>query len=183
MRYDDPANEQILNEINSGYAPISCLWLYIYMYVNTLNASTCSHAPPSILNVEPGRPVELRVVRRLQDDYVPAPASRRHDGGTFMGAGHRLGSPVPATGASSSNTSGMPGAFPSAAANSTSPRGADRESLSTRFEVDQSLPTTSVQIRLADGTRFEIPILNRASAKQVLQDGLSHESDPHSSRH
>ncbi|KAJ3488583.1 hypothetical protein NLI96_g2731 [Meripilus lineatus] len=130
MRYDDPANEQILNEINSG------------------------HAPPSILNVEPGRPVELRVVRRLQDDYVPAPASRRHDGGTFMGAGHRLGSPVPATGASSSNTSGMPGAFPSAAANSTSPRGADRESLSTRFEVDQSLPTTSVQIRLADGTRM-----------------------------
>ena len=28
MRYDDPANEQILNEINSGYASVSCLWIY-----------------------------------------------------------------------------------------------------------------------------------------------------------
>ncbi|KAJ2921919.1 hypothetical protein H1R20_g15169, partial [Candolleomyces eurysporus] len=46
----------------------------------------------------------------------------------------------------------MPGEFP-AASSSTSGTG-ERESITTRFEVDQTLPTTSVQIRLADGTRM-----------------------------
>lgn len=51
----------------------------------------------------------------------------------------------------------MPGSFPSVAAGpsgSISPRAVPIEGLSTRFEVDQTLPTTSVQIRLADGTRY-----------------------------
>lgn len=81
----------------------------------------------------------------------------------FSGSGNRLGAPVPEVTGSSSGASGsssaMPGGFPSAAAAaaSASPAassGAERQSLSTRFEVDQSKPTTSVQIRLADGTRF-----------------------------
>ncbi len=58
----------------------------------------------------------------------------------------------------------MPGAFPGGSASgsgsaSAAPRGAERESLSTRFEVDQTLPTTSVQIRLADGTRYLVLLL------------------------
>jgi UBX domain-containing protein 1 len=139
MRYDDPANESILEEINSG------------------------HAPPSILNVLPGQPVELRVARRLNENYVP-PAR-----GAFSGSGHRLGAPTTSAAPSNPHHGGldMPGSFPtgarcpvvhgsaSASGSSAAPR-AQVESFGggTRFEVDQSLPTTSVQIRLADGTRM-----------------------------
>ncbi|KAI0631778.1 hypothetical protein C8Q77DRAFT_1159522 [Trametes polyzona] len=133
MRYDDPANEQILAEINSG------------------------RAPPQILNVSPGQPVELRVVRRLGEDYVPSPRARQAK--VFSGQGHRLGSPIPgelSSGASSSASSAaMPGGFPTGSAGGSSlPTQRAAESISTRFEVDQTKPTTSVQIRLADGTRM-----------------------------
>ncbi|OBZ73369.1 UBX domain-containing protein 1 [Grifola frondosa] len=128
MRYDDPRNEEILAEINSG------------------------RAPPSILNVSPGQPVELRVVKRLQDDWIPSPKAR--EATIFSGVGHRLGSPVPGARPelSSGSGSGMPGSFPGASAAPALKR--EPESISTRFAVDQSQPTTSVQIRLADGTRM-----------------------------
>ncbi|KAH9850446.1 hypothetical protein C2E23DRAFT_835114 [Lenzites betulinus] len=134
MRYDDPANEQILAEIRSG------------------------RAPPQILNVSPGQPVELRVVRRLSEDYVPSQGARQAR--VFAGQGHRLGSPVPGDLAgtnTSANVSGspMPGGFPSGSAGGSSlPTQRVAESINTRFEVDQTKPTTSVQIRLADGTRM-----------------------------
>ncbi|KIY66496.1 SEP-domain-containing protein [Cylindrobasidium torrendii FP15055 ss-10] len=124
MRYDDPANEEILAEINLG------------------------RAPPQILNVLPGQPVELRVDRRIDQDYV-RPART----GGFFGSGNRLGAPVPEAGPSSSS-SPMPGSFASAPASSSSgstPAGAQPL---TKFEVDQSLPMTSIQVRLADGTRI-----------------------------
>jgi len=121
MRYDDPHDAQILEEIHSG------------------------RAPPSVLNVLPGQPVELRVAKRTTEDYV-APRGT----GVFTGSGNRLGAPVPFT-----ESSSMPGSFPSTSIITSTPAAAlDRESVSTRFEVDQTLPTTSVQIRLADGTRM-----------------------------
>ncbi|KZT30153.1 SEP-domain-containing protein [Neolentinus lepideus HHB14362 ss-1] len=134
-RYDNPEEARLLAQVEAGLAP------------------------PHVLNVLPGQPVELRVARRINEDYVPPP--KRPDV-PFSGSGHRLGSPVPplvATGAGAS-ASNMPGGFP-AASGSTSARGSsgagpDREpqSIQTRFEVDQTKPTTSVQIRLADGTRL-----------------------------
>ncbi|KAH9917736.1 uncharacterized protein B0H18DRAFT_1123446 [Fomitopsis serialis] len=133
MRYDDPTNAQILNEINSG------------------------RAPPHILNVSPGQPVELRVVKRLSDEFVAPPKARD----VFSGEGHRLGSPVPSiAGLGAAASVDMPGSFPVTATGSVgepSASGASvrsAESINTRFEVDQSLPTTSVQVRLADGTRM-----------------------------
>ena len=53
------------------------------------------------------------------------------------------------------STSGMPGSFPSAtnSAGASPPSQGSKPSFSTKFEVDQSQPTTSLQIRLADGTR------------------------------
>jgi len=122
MRYDDPEHARVLAEINSGLAP------------------------PSILNVRRGQHVELRVGKRVQEDYVP-PATK------FGGSGHRLGGIVP--GDSSGGSVSMPGSFPSAS--SSSPRASSeavKTSFSTKFEVDQSQPTTSIQIRLADGTRM-----------------------------
>ncbi|KAK1229739.1 protein phosphatase regulator [Marasmius sp. AFHP31] len=123
MRYDDPNNEAVLAEIHSG------------------------RAPPSILNVRPGEPVELRVQKRTNEDYVPPKR------GAFHGSGNRLGAPVPEV-AGSASSSAMPGSFPSASSSSSEPPASTtRSSISTVFEVDQSKPTTSVQVRLADGTR------------------------------
>jgi len=121
MRYDDPGNAQILSEINSG------------------------RAPPSILNVQQGQPVELRVAKRTSEDYIPPKRSG------FVGTGHRLGAAVPnliPEMEPNTTADAMPGSFPGDVARSAS------AVASTRFEVDQTLPTTSVQIRLADGTRM-----------------------------
>jgi len=143
MLYDNPAHAQILNEINSGQVIIG---------VNSsgccLSTSLCSVAPPNILNVLPGQPVEVRVAKRLQEDYKESP---RRGGSVFSGAGNRLGSPVPA--AVSGSSASMPGTFPSASTEVRS-RGSEQTGV-TRFEVDQTKPTTSVQIRLADGTRYD----------------------------
>jgi UBX domain-containing protein 1 len=125
MRYDDPGHARILAEINSGLAP------------------------PSILNVRSGQRVDVRVAKRTQEDYVPPKGTR-----TFGGAGQRLGGIVPGDSSSGGSVS-MPGSFPSGS--SATPRAfreAAKPSFGTKFEVDQSQPTTSIQIRLADGTRM-----------------------------
>ncbi|PPQ67611.1 hypothetical protein CVT26_006821 [Gymnopilus dilepis] len=126
FRYDNPANSEVLAEINSG------------------------HAPPSILNVRPGQPVEVRVAKRINEDYVPPKGAK-----AFTGSGNRLGGVVPNLAANSegSNTT-MPGSFPSSTAPSSAAPSQDRPAINTKFEVDQSQPTTSIQIRLADGTRI-----------------------------
>lgn len=144
MRYDDPANEGILSEIDAGYID------HKLTHPRACSPSTHrSHAPPQILNVRPGQPVELRVVRRLQDDYVPPKAK------AFSGQGHRLGSPIPGASTSTPEPAPeIPGAFPSGSAGGSSlPAQRSADNFGTRFEVDQTKPTTSVQIRLADGTR------------------------------
>ncbi|CAA7269409.1 unnamed protein product [Cyclocybe aegerita] len=46
-RYDDPAQQRILEEINTG------------------------NAPPSILNVKAGQLVEVHVQKRTDEDYIP----------------------------------------------------------------------------------------------------------------
>lgn len=106
-----------------------------------------SQAPPHILDVQPGQPVELRVAKRLSEKYTPPPKKPMS---AFSGSGNRLGAPVPA--ATSAETA-MPGSFPAAASTSAAATH-DRPSMNTMFEVDQAQPTTSIQIRLADGTRF-----------------------------
>ncbi|KAI0086885.1 hypothetical protein BDY19DRAFT_995331 [Irpex rosettiformis] len=136
MRYDNPEHARILEEINTG------------------------RAPPSVLNVQNGQPVELRVSKRTNEDYVPSPASAASR--IFQGAGHRLGSPVPTT-VVSHDSSTMPGSFPSSTIIATAPSttigsgasgGVNRESVGTVFEVDRAKPTTSVQLRMADGSRL-----------------------------
>ncbi|KAF8840290.1 SEP-domain-containing protein [Paxillus ammoniavirescens] len=103
-------------------------------------------APVSVLNVRPGQPVEVIVSKRTSEDYVP---EKR----VFSGSGNRLGSPVPAVTTSAS----MPGAFPaatSAGPSSSAATRTERSSLTTMFEVDATQPMTTVQIKLADGTRM-----------------------------
>jgi len=73
----------------------------------------------------------------------------------FAGTGNRLGGIVP-TVADTSNTSTMPGAFLPSSSSATASSTFDEaqvQSINARFEVDMSQPNTSIQIRLADGTR------------------------------
>ncbi|KAF8639316.1 hypothetical protein AX17_001596 [Amanita inopinata Kibby_2008] len=139
LRYDDPANAQILAEINAG------------------------RAPPSILDVLPGQPVELRVARRTNEEYVAPPTRMK----AFIGAGHRLGAPVPGESSSNLEADTMPGSFPSPSSVPGAGRpSVERENITTRFEVDQSKPTTSIQLRLADGTRM----VCRMNLTHTIQD-------------
>jgi hypothetical protein len=89
--------------------------------------------------------VDVHIEQRQGEEYSPQKLPSR----PFGGSGNRLGAPVPDVAAGSSSVS--PAAASSAA--SAPSGGSDRASMTTRFEVDQSKPTTSVQIRLADGTR------------------------------
>ncbi|TFK68320.1 SEP-domain-containing protein [Pluteus cervinus] len=52
MRYDDPNNARILEQINSG------------------------RAPAAILGVNPGQPIELRVTKRTEEEYGIAPVKK-----------------------------------------------------------------------------------------------------------
>lgn len=140
MRYDDPENSTILAELNAGYVLLQSRFQYGLI-------TRPSRAPPSILNVEDGQHVELRVSRRITEDYVP-PAGIR----TFTGSGNRLGNPVPQF--VSGGAPIMPGSFSEAGSSSTPVGGVEPDSVTPKFEVDQSQPTTSVQIRLADGTKL-----------------------------
>ena len=152
-----------------------------------------SRAPPQILNVSPGQPVELRVVKRLQDNYVPSARARQAK--AFSGHGQRLGSPAPTAGSSGSTTvvgessgasSPIPGAFPSSA--DEPPRRA-ADSISARFEVDLSKPTTNIQIRLADGSRFvwhlgvSLVYFRLTHSGRSFQNGCKDESSAHCGRY
>lgn len=66
-RYDDRENFQLLSELKQGRVPVS------------------------LLDVESGQDVDVTVIRKVDEDYVPPKASQ----GGFHGQGQRLGSPVP----------------------------------------------------------------------------------------
>lgn len=66
-RYDDPANQSVLEELRNGRVPLS------------------------VLGVDFGVDVDVSVLRKTDEDYVPP---KRKLGG-FSGVGQRLGSPVP----------------------------------------------------------------------------------------
>ena len=110
-----------------------------------------SRAPPHLLNVQSDQPVELRVSKRLTENYKPF---RRPS--TFAGSGSRLGAPTPQA-RTDTIPETMPGSFPGGPSTSRAAGPSDAlagiDNMTTKFEVDLSQPTTSVQVRLADGTR------------------------------
>ncbi|KAJ7641257.1 hypothetical protein FB45DRAFT_899783 [Roridomyces roridus] len=131
MRYDNPEHAELLNALHSGLAP------------------------PAVLNVLPGQPVEVVVSKRTNEDYV-APRTAWGSGGV------RLGAPVPGV-ASSSNAAGpstttrMPGSF------------GDVETARSTVQapsVDDSQPVAQIQVRLADGGR----LLARLNTTHTIAD-------------
>ncbi|KAJ1976555.1 protein phosphatase regulator [Dimargaris xerosporica] len=116
--YSDPNNLAYLEAIQSGRAPLS------------------------LLKVRPGQPVEMRVAKRMDEDYVPEKPALK----PFAGQGQRLGS----------NTTPPAASSPVVAAAGGSGTSSSAAPVSLPFEVDSSQPTTSIQVRLADGSRLVV---------------------------
>ncbi|KAF9130267.1 hypothetical protein BGW39_003277 [Mortierella sp. 14UC] len=105
-----------------------------------LDAINKGQAPIKYLNIKPGQPVDMRVAKRTDEDYKEPPKAPPK---AFEGAGNRLGS-VASPITSSSST---PGSFPGAASSAAPPP-------PRSLQIDETQPITSIQIRLADGTRM-----------------------------
>ncbi|KAK3844103.1 MAG: hypothetical protein J3R72DRAFT_438919 [Linnemannia gamsii] len=104
-----------------------------------LDAINKGQAPIKYLNIKPGQPVDMRVAKRTEEDYKEPPKAPPK---AFEGSGNRLGS-VSSPISSSSST---PGSFPGAESVSAPPP--------RSLQIDEAQPVTSIQIRLADGTRM-----------------------------
>ncbi|CCG84146.1 protein of unknown function [Taphrina deformans PYCC 5710] len=100
-----------------------------------LEAINKGHAPLSLLNVAYGQPVDVTVEKRTEEMYTPPPKVHK----PFESAGHRLGSETPPTSA------------PTQSAAASNPKAEEEK---PKMDVDESKPTTSLQIRLAAGGRL-----------------------------
>ncbi|KAJ1569972.1 hypothetical protein HK096_007931 [Nowakowskiella sp. JEL0078] len=119
--YDDPEGKEFLEAINNGRAPLS------------------------MLNVQVGQQVEVRVAHRMEENYQPPP---KQPAKPYSGTGNRLGAVN--NSATSSNTQ-IPGSFPGGLSQQPV---ITQEAISYNFSVNFNEPHTQIQIRLADGTRM-----------------------------
>ncbi|KAK3066802.1 hypothetical protein LTS18_001490 [Coniosporium uncinatum] len=125
-RFDDPANAATLDMINSGRAPLG------------------------LLGVQHGQEVDLEVQPHTGEPYVRPKSVYR----PFGGSGQRVGSPTPGpggVGGAATTTSSVTSA-PAAAAQSTTSSSSGTAPQSV--QLDESAPTLTLQIRLADGTQM-----------------------------
>jgi UBX domain-containing protein 1 len=102
-----------------------------------LEAIQGGRAPPSLFNVKFNQPLQIEVSQRTNEPYKAPPKITR----PFEGSGNRLGSAAPQVSSGAST--------PAAGASGSS--GATAEP--SAFELDASKPTTSIQLRLGDGTK------------------------------
>jgi UBX domain-containing protein 1 len=120
----------------------------LYRYDDPANARTLEminsgHAPLNILNVEHGQEVDVEVHPHKEEDYKK-PKKKYVP---FSGSGQRLGSPTP-------GTSFSPPPAP-AATSSTTAASTSTGSAQPSVDIDSSVPTITLQIRLGDGTRLQ----------------------------
>ncbi|KAJ1341805.1 hypothetical protein BSLG_003509 [Batrachochytrium salamandrivorans] len=116
-----------------------------------LKAINSGRAPTSLLNVAYGQPVEVKVAHRMQQDYQAPP---KQPLASFSGAGNRLGA-YP-----TSFTSALPVITPVLTPVSF---------VGPIVTVDPSQPSTSIQIRLGDGTRM----VSKFNHTHTIQDVCS----------
>ena len=128
-RMEDPANAGFLQSIAKGECPRE---------LETLHIGDEGGANAALQRM---RPVHVNLVRSMED-FVPREAPRYV---AFGGTGRTLGS--------SSDTGNGTGANASSSA-AASTGGGSGAAASVTPDVDETQPTTSLQIRLADGTRM-----------------------------
>ncbi|KAF3940735.1 hypothetical protein ABW19_dt0204887 [Dactylella cylindrospora] len=109
----------------------------------TLRGIEAGRAPLHLMNVQPGQFTDVNVHRKMDEDYVP----QKKKFAPFAGQGQRLGAPTPGFDSAPASTSASAAAAPAPSASSSS-------AAPQTVEVDSSQPTTSLQIRLGDGTRL-----------------------------
>lgn len=132
MRYDDPENQLILQELKRGRVPVS------------------------FLGVEYGQDVDVSVLKKIDEDYVPP---KRKLGG-FHGLGQRLGSPVPGE----SSGASTPVAEPKAEAKTEPAK-----------PQDQGTGDSLVQIRFASGKKVAHKFNSTDSIETVYKFVRNHE--------
>ncbi|ORX83738.1 SEP-domain-containing protein [Anaeromyces robustus] len=98
---------------------------------NVLKNLEEGYAPTELFNIKRGEELNVEVSHRLNDDYIPPPKKFK----AFEGVGQKLGSYVPGVDISS----------PPPQSKEKQPEG--------KVEVDESQPTTTLQIRLSNGSR------------------------------
>lgn len=118
----------------------------LYRYDDPANARTleminAGHAPLHILNVQQGQEVDVVVHPHKDEDYV-RPKKKYVP---FSGSGQRLGSPTPGASVAAPPPAPATASGTAASSASTGPPTVD---------IDSSVPTVSLQIRLGDGTRL-----------------------------
>lgn len=89
-------------------------------------------APPELFGISRGQAIEIHVSRKLEEDYKEPPKKLK----PFSGTGNRLGD------------------YSSVSSNINTSSSSTSQSQEPVIEADESLPITSIQIRLIDGTRF-----------------------------
>lgn len=135
QRYDDPENQQVLQELKHGRVPVS------------------------VLGVEFGQDVDVSVIKKTDEDYVPP---KRKLGG-FLGQGQRLGSPVPGE---------SPSITPAPEAPNVT--GVEKPKPENRGTGD-----TTVQIRFANGKKVAHKFNSSDSISVVYQFVRNHEFNEH----
>lgn len=121
-----------------------------------LEAIQAGRAPTSLFGVRFGQPLEVVVNERRGEDFVPPKRATT----PFEGGGHRLGNVVP-------DIAGTPAGDHNIAIKQEQER--EQKIAEAKPEVDESKPTTSVQLRLADGSRKVVKINLDATVKQLRQ--------------
>lgn len=123
----------------------------LYRYDDPANARTLDminrgSAPLDLMGVEAGQAVDVKLETHRGEDYVRPKKKYR----PFEGSGQRLGAEVP--NAPTSSTSSATVAVPTAStAAAQTPAAAPAPA---KPAVDESQPSVTLQIRLADGTRL-----------------------------
>lgn len=126
LRLDDPNNAEILDQIRQGRAPLS------------------------ILNVQRGQEVDVKIEQH-SENYVKPKAKYK----PFSGGGQRLGSPTPGmTTTDSSASSQTPKAAVPATTSSSSSSTSTQPSTPTGPSINETEPVITLQVRLGDGTRL-----------------------------
>ncbi|WWD20976.1 hypothetical protein CI109_105456 [Kwoniella shandongensis] len=127
MPYEDPQNQRLLQAIEAG------------------------RAPPSVFGVNYNQRLNVEVAQRRKEEYQAPPKKPMK---AFEGSGNRLGSLTPEV---QGSPVPMPGGLPQGilvGGSSSSGAATPTASGPNKFEVDESKPTTNVQLRLGDGTRL-----------------------------
>jgi len=114
---------------------------------NVLKNLEEGYAPTELFNIKRGEELNVEVSHRLNEDYVPPPKKLK----PFEGVGQKLGSFVPGV-------------------DITSPPPQSKEKQpESKVEVDESQPTTTLQIRLSNGSREMATFNHTNTVGDVMQ--------------